>query len=167
MIGGLTWYWHPHEKLYLPLPSRYWCNPYFYCSYCILRCMESAISLWGTLGGIHASSTVWATCVAGTGGPSIIYNFLLFTYYNVPSRSQVNWSTLKQNYTVDHLCIEFNTSIIIISYICYIDIVKPSLHQRSEGVRFVHISYGPIAPIGTQWHVFYLPLSFKYIKHFL
>jgi hypothetical protein len=27
----------------------------------------------------------------------------------------------------------------------------------------VHISAGPIAPIGTQWHVFYLPLFFKYI----
>jgi hypothetical protein len=27
------------------------------------------------------------------------------------------------------------------------------------GYSAVHIPAGPIAPIGTQWHVFYLPLS--------
>jgi hypothetical protein len=35
----------PMKNLYIPLPSIYRCNPYFYYSYCILRCMESAISL--------------------------------------------------------------------------------------------------------------------------
>ncbi len=32
-------------------------------------------------------------------------------------------------------------------------------HEGRGGYSAVHISAGPIAPIGTQWHVFYLPLS--------
>ncbi len=32
------------------------------------------------------------------------------------------------------------------------------------GYSAVHIPAGPIAPIGTQWHVFYLPLFFIFIN---
>ncbi len=32
-------------------------------------------------------------------------------------------------------------------------------HEGQGGYSVVHISAGPIAPIGTQWHAFYLPLS--------
>jgi hypothetical protein len=32
------------------------------------------------------------------------------------------------------------------------------------GYSVVHIPAGPIAPIGTQWHVFYLPLSLNTIS---
>ncbi len=49
--------------------------------------------------------------------------------------------------------------------------VKQKLEDRTlgpsegrGGYSVVHIPAGPIAPIGTQWHVFYLPLPLNTIS---
>ncbi len=73
---------------------------------------------------------------------------------------------IKIKYAVDQLC-TIPQYFYHNNLIQNVDIVKPSLHLRSEGVKSVNISAGPTATIGTQCHDFYLPLFLKVHQAFL